>query len=117
VLDGKEELRQLAEGISSTLKDEERDDYRMVAAEFLGLLHEMGCNDETASRVARLIARLMAGLQTTPLQHASDIIDANLTSYAFVAAAAAGVFSLPDREATEGEPAEGDSSAPTGMYL
>ena len=110
----RESLRQLTDGVSSTLKDDEREDHKRYAAQFLSTLHEFGCDDDSAGHVARLIARLMASLQTTSLQNVSDVIDANLTTYIYVAAGAAGLLGLPDVKTA---PRDDAPNAPTGMYL
>ena len=98
----RERARQLAEGVSSTLKDDERKGYTAAARHFVAMLREdFGCSDETGAHVASLVVRLMGSIQRTPLQHVSDMVDANLTSYALAAGSLAGVYLLPEGDERE----------------
>lgn len=109
----RQRVRQLTEGMSSTLSDDERARYLQLAKEFAAMLREFGCSDEAGYHVARLIARMMGTLQATPLQDVSRTIDANLTAYSFTAGALAGVYALPEREGETPAPEFAPSTGPS----
>ena len=118
-----EGLRQLAEGVSSTLKNDEKEYYGHAAHMFIESLHDTGCDDETASRVARVIALMMVAISRASVREVFDLLDANLIGYVLASASLAGVYDLPPREEGDRLPVKpvtvprGNTQADIGMYL
>jgi hypothetical protein len=105
-----EASRQLAEGVSSTLSDTEKQAANKSAAEVLAGLRQLCAtaesHEDVAVYLAHTIARMLATFQSNPLQTAGDLIDHHMIAYSLAAGGLAGVYPLP----------EGDEPAPEQKY-
>lgn len=122
--DLRESSRQLAEGVSSTLSDQERASAQNTAALIVADFRETcstGTPDEIACTISQAVTSMLATLQSTPLQTVVPLMEHNMCAYAMAAGALAGVYALPDVEVSEpqfAEPIElSDAWKHTGQYL
>lgn len=129
--DEKEGMRQAAEGCSSNLTDTTKAATVKAAHKIKeALVKEFGDDAEAAARAAYMMCSTFAALRYTPVKNLDDLLSGSRDTYAFVAGALAGVYTLPAVEEVattpDGEPVivitpesvEDEAPSPgTGMYL
>jgi hypothetical protein len=123
--DIRESSRQLAEGISATLSDEERESAQKTAVSIAVDLREVcseGTPDEIAATISQSITAMLATLSSTSLQAVASLMEHNMCAYALAAGALVGVYELPEVEGPKPQeklpaPDLSDEWAQTGQYL
>lgn len=126
----KEGIRRSAERVSSTLTDAERQTAGQRAHRLVDHLHEDFPDDDTAAKVAFMLAAVLATLHSAPLRSVNHIIESSIDTYTFAAGRLAAVYELPlrntdDEEASDDGPppyipapvGEDVESTGTGFYL
>lgn len=97
-----EASRKLAESLSSTLSDAERDAYGKSAAWVAEGLRKFADESqspaEVAVRLSHVLVRMLAEAQQMPLMEASDFCQQNMIAYALAAGNVAGVYDLPSED-------------------
>ena len=124
----RQSARRLAEHYSSMLKDDEREQCLQRAHDMKDTLRKHFGDDDTAFKVARYMTLVLTVVGSTPAVQLADLLDGTVGAYGFAAGSLAGVYELPEREASEdesekgipfgiGENSDGSQTSDTGMYL
>lgn len=121
--DLRESSRQLAEGVSATLSDEQKAKVQDTAVLIVDDLRKIASGDpaEFVIEVAQSITAMIATLIGTPLGTVGDLMEHNMCAYALATGALAGVYVLPGVEESVPEklpaPELSDEWTGTGQYL
>lgn len=119
-----EASRRLAEGLSSTLTDSEKETAQSQALEVMTGLRtfcaDSESSEEVAVRLAHVIARMLGEMQTVAISTLNEMLEANMVAYGLAAGAMAGVYKLPGDEGFVPKAAQDEAEAEVfhiGQYL